>query len=79
MRVFHILESPGILFFLFTYFFYKRKNGFIFSKDKLFLITIIFAATAVSNKIFFSDNLLFSFSLNDYLYGCLELLEQVEE
>ena len=72
---FSYLGVSGILFFfIYIISFIKRKNGFIFSKDKLFLITIIFAATAVSNKIFFSDNLLFSFSLNDYIYGLLGII-----
>ena len=70
---FSYLGVSGILFFfIYIISFMKRKNGFIFSKDKLFLITIIFAVTAVSNNIFFLKIYYFLFPYMITYMVCLE-------
>ena len=85
---FPVLESPkghyegfaylglsGILFLiLFLYSFFCKINGFIFSKSKIVILTIIFSLLALTNKIYLSENLLLSFELNKYIYGILGII-----
>ena len=69
---FAYLGLSGILFFLFFLLsFFVKKNGFIFYKKKIFFISIIFLTLATTHQIYFSENLLISFSLNNYIYGLL--------
>ena len=72
---FAYLGLSGILFFLlFLLSFFVRKNGFIFNKKKIVFISLVFLTSATTHQIYFSENLLVSFSLNNYVYGLLGII-----
>ena len=47
----------------------------LFSIKKIVFISLVFLISATTHQIYFSENLLVSFSLNNYVYGLLGLLE----
>ena len=72
---FAYLGLSGILFFtLFLYSFFSKKNGFFFSRKILIILSLTFLVLAITNKIYFSEKLIFSFKLHDYIYGILGII-----
>jgi hypothetical protein len=72
---FAYLGLSGFLFFiLFLYSFFSKKNGFLFSRNILIILSLIFFILAITNKIYFSEKLIFSFKLHDYIYGILGII-----
>ena len=72
---FAYLGLSGILFFtLFLYSFFSKKNGFFFSRKILIILSFTFLVLAITNKIYFSEKLIFSFKLHDYIYGILGII-----
>ena len=72
---FSYLGLSGILFlFLFLVSFFIKKNGFIFKKKKMIIISLFFFLLAISNNVYYSDKLIFSYGLNNYLYGILGII-----
>ena len=72
---FAYLGLSGIFFFaLFLYSFFSKKNGFFFSRKILIILSLTFLVLAITNKIYFSEKLIFSFKLHDYIYGILGII-----